>query len=520
MSVDAFAPWLEYAIEAFGVDRCMFASNFPVDAMYGTFDELYGTFSAVTAGLDSESARSSSPPTPSASTAVRRHQLTPRIAWTMIARRRCQQGGTMTYRLARRGWAAALIAVVTVLVLALLLGTSRGPSGHPLLAPAGNRLPDSSSDGALAGSDDLVHDFTRVANGHLVEFVHDNVGGRPWNAYDLSVGAPGGGPIASNAIAVLDDYAGLTHVYVRTPAGDLVEYVNNALGGHPWNAYDLSAGAGGGGHVADDPAVTLDYGDQMLHVYVNTPTGQLTEYVNDNAGGHPWNAYDLSFGAHGGVPISGTPTSSSEPLFSWDDTYVHVYARSAAGDLVEFVNDMVGGHLWNVYDLSFGSGGGGPITSDPMGLLNVDDGLAHVYVRNGAGHLVEYASDNLGGHPWNVYDLSFGAGGGGPIAGAPNALLDLFDGLVHVYVNTPAGQLTEYVNDNAAGHPWNAYDLSGGAGGGGPITGTPGSVVGYDTFLLHAFAWTPGGDLVEYAHDNAGGHPWNAYDLSAGTGVR
>ena len=46
---------LEYAIEAFGVDRCMFASNFPVDATYGTFDELYETFSAVTTGLDGES---------------------------------------------------------------------------------------------------------------------------------------------------------------------------------------------------------------------------------------------------------------------------------------------------------------------------------------------------------------------------------------------------------------------------------------------------------------------------------
>ena len=55
ISVDAFAPWLEYAIEAFGVDRCMFASNFPVDSMYGTFDELYATYNAVTAGLDSES---------------------------------------------------------------------------------------------------------------------------------------------------------------------------------------------------------------------------------------------------------------------------------------------------------------------------------------------------------------------------------------------------------------------------------------------------------------------------------
>ena len=53
--VDALAPWLEHAIEAFGVDRCMFASNFPVDGMHGTFDELYATYAAVTAGLDDES---------------------------------------------------------------------------------------------------------------------------------------------------------------------------------------------------------------------------------------------------------------------------------------------------------------------------------------------------------------------------------------------------------------------------------------------------------------------------------
>jgi predicted TIM-barrel fold metal-dependent hydrolase len=55
MRVDAFAPWIEPAIEAFGVDRCFFASNFPVDGMHGTFDDLYETFSALTAGLDDES---------------------------------------------------------------------------------------------------------------------------------------------------------------------------------------------------------------------------------------------------------------------------------------------------------------------------------------------------------------------------------------------------------------------------------------------------------------------------------
>lgn len=55
ISVAAFRPWLEHAIEAFGAGRCMFASNFPVDGMHGTFDELYATFDAVTAGLDEES---------------------------------------------------------------------------------------------------------------------------------------------------------------------------------------------------------------------------------------------------------------------------------------------------------------------------------------------------------------------------------------------------------------------------------------------------------------------------------
>jgi predicted TIM-barrel fold metal-dependent hydrolase len=54
MSVETLAPWLEYAIEAFGADRCMFASNFPVDSICGTFDDLYTTFSDVTSGLDDE----------------------------------------------------------------------------------------------------------------------------------------------------------------------------------------------------------------------------------------------------------------------------------------------------------------------------------------------------------------------------------------------------------------------------------------------------------------------------------
>lgn len=52
MTVNAFRPWIEHAIELFGVERSMVASNFPVDGMHGTLDELWSTYSALTASFD------------------------------------------------------------------------------------------------------------------------------------------------------------------------------------------------------------------------------------------------------------------------------------------------------------------------------------------------------------------------------------------------------------------------------------------------------------------------------------
>ncbi len=52
MAAEMFAPWVLHAIELFGADRCMFASNFPVDGMHGTFDDLYSTYDELTADLD------------------------------------------------------------------------------------------------------------------------------------------------------------------------------------------------------------------------------------------------------------------------------------------------------------------------------------------------------------------------------------------------------------------------------------------------------------------------------------
>lgn len=38
-------------IDLFGAGRCMFASNFPVDGLCGTFDEIFGGFDAITSGF-------------------------------------------------------------------------------------------------------------------------------------------------------------------------------------------------------------------------------------------------------------------------------------------------------------------------------------------------------------------------------------------------------------------------------------------------------------------------------------
>jgi predicted TIM-barrel fold metal-dependent hydrolase len=44
-------------IELFGADRCMFASNFPVDSLCGSFDAVYSGFAEIVSGLPAEAQR-------------------------------------------------------------------------------------------------------------------------------------------------------------------------------------------------------------------------------------------------------------------------------------------------------------------------------------------------------------------------------------------------------------------------------------------------------------------------------
>jgi predicted TIM-barrel fold metal-dependent hydrolase len=53
-TVDSIRPYVLECIACFGSDRAMFASNFPVDRLYSSFDALYGAFREIMAGASTD----------------------------------------------------------------------------------------------------------------------------------------------------------------------------------------------------------------------------------------------------------------------------------------------------------------------------------------------------------------------------------------------------------------------------------------------------------------------------------
>jgi predicted TIM-barrel fold metal-dependent hydrolase len=49
-TVEDFRPWIEAAIDIFGIKRCMFGSNFPVDWCYSDFGTLIEAFAEIVSG--------------------------------------------------------------------------------------------------------------------------------------------------------------------------------------------------------------------------------------------------------------------------------------------------------------------------------------------------------------------------------------------------------------------------------------------------------------------------------------
>ncbi|HXX91536.1 MAG TPA: CHAP domain-containing protein [Acidimicrobiales bacterium] len=345
----------------------------------------------------------------------------------------------------------------------------------------------------------------------LQEFANDNLNGRPWNAYDQSVNADGP-TIFGRPSLFTDPKDGDLHVYVWGANGDLYELVNGQ--GNPWwKITDLTAADGGNSPLDGSPCAFYDPADGLVHVYVVSNIGHLVEYVNDGVDGHSWNAWDLTAGASDPVTVSGTPSVFYDPA----DGLIHAYVQGPDGYLFEYVDGGLLGHLWNAWGLSAGATGGGPVAGSPSAFLDPADGLIHVYAQGPGGQLTEYDNGNVGGVPWNAWGLSIGATGGGPVTSDPTAFFNPLDGLIHVYAVGTGGDLTEYDDGHWGGRPWNAWDLSVGASGGGPVASQPSLVASGPDHLIHLYVRAANGDLVEYDNGNVGGHPWNAWDLTYGS---
>ena len=50
-TTESIRPFVLETIEIFGVERCMFGSNFPVDGLYSTFDKLWNAYTTLTQGF-------------------------------------------------------------------------------------------------------------------------------------------------------------------------------------------------------------------------------------------------------------------------------------------------------------------------------------------------------------------------------------------------------------------------------------------------------------------------------------
>ena len=57
MAVEANREIVLWLVESFGVPRCMFASNFPVDSLTASFDTIFSGFATITSGFSATERR-------------------------------------------------------------------------------------------------------------------------------------------------------------------------------------------------------------------------------------------------------------------------------------------------------------------------------------------------------------------------------------------------------------------------------------------------------------------------------
>ena len=157
----------------------------------------------------------------------------------------------------------------------------------------------------------------------LMEFVNDGAAGRAWNAYNQTVNS--GGPAVAGRPSPIE-YGITVHVYARAANGDLMEFINDDAGHRLWNAYDLTQITQRADHRSRPRRRLLRAQRARLR---RGPQRRPHRVHQRHAGGRLWNAYDLTAAA-GGPTLGGDATPLVNGSSDW------VFARASDGDLVEF----------------------------------------------------------------------------------------------------------------------------------------------------------------------------------------
>jgi hypothetical protein len=326
----------------------------------------------------------------------------------------------------------------------------------------------------------------------LQEFVNDGAAGRVWNAYNQTANSAGPN-IAGRPSPIA--YGPTVHVYARANNGDLTEFINDGFGGRVWNAYNLTQITGGPTIAADPDAAFFG---AVVHVYAESPSGDLIEFVNDGAGGRLWNSYDLT-------QIASGPTIIGDPTPLVTATTDRIFARDASGNLTEYTNDGAGGQLWNAYNLTQLSMGV-PIAADPNPV--VLGSVVHIYAPTSNGDLIEFADDGANNRTWNAYDLTTETRGPS-VTGRPSPVVT--NGVVDVFARASTGVLTEYSANSQGANLWNVYSLTTSAGP--TVAGDPSAITVGAAIHVYAEA-RAGGDLLEFFNPGSG-QTFSSSDLSS-----
>lgn len=362
-----------------------------------------------------------------------------------------------------------------------------------------------------AGAAAPSHAATTPKGMSIVQYAMGTTGATPsWGAHLLS---PSPALTTATGPRVAPDASGGLQVAYRNAQGHVIWLEGDTIGEfHHVDLTKVVAGLGTTAGVpvpfvspsgADTVAIVGSDGDLKLATWVP----DLPQLLGTDPRENPYSLWQFTNLTEGTGPrLAGTPSVVVE------GSQVAVFARTAGGDLVEYVNDPLGLDGWRAYDLTIESGGP-TILGDPAAFYDASMGsvrVAAVELAPTPGDVIVYTPNDVGGRIWSVSDVTEatdGAPGGGGVAAVMEGTTPL------LFSSGPTGDLLEYTGtDSGTTTAWQVSDLTTSVAGAPTVAGTPAvAVAGQD--LVVAAAAEGWGDLFVWQQPTAGA-PFSATDVS------